>query len=149
MPCSDDSCQGVSAPEVDQVRRPPDPGRFHRRGSSVSKVMKHVLQFVLRRKLDSDQSSTFPDLRFCCSTQGVSQHALHHVGVGGHRDGVPGLHQQGLNIVGQPWHLEKFKMTELMSIGKEEYFGISILNSEEDIAGRHNEALRHCPDLQR
>ena len=40
-------------------------------------------------------------------------------------------------------------MTELMSIGKEEYFGISILNSEEDIAGRHNEALRHCPDLQR
>ena len=40
-------------------------------------------------------------------------------------------------------------MTELMSIGKEEYLGISILNSEEDIAGRHNEALRHCPDLQR
>ena len=36
-----------------------------------------------------------------------------------------------------------------MSIGKEEYFGISILNSEEDIAGRHHEALRNCPDLQR
>ena len=40
-------------------------------------------------------------------------------------------------------------MTGLMSIGKEEYLGISIFNSEEDIAGRHNEALRHCPDLQR
>ena len=40
-------------------------------------------------------------------------------------------------------------MTELRSIREEEYFGISILNSEEDIAGRHNEALRHCPDLER
>ena len=40
-------------------------------------------------------------------------------------------------------------MTELRSIREEEYFGISILNGEEDIAGRHNEALRHCPDLQR
>ena len=120
MPRSDNSGQRIGAPEVDQMRCSSNASRFYRGASSEPKVMQHKWKFVLKQNMIADTMNEIPQhclapftlhvsslyLRVCCAGKRLGQHLLHHEGVGGNCDWVPGLHQQSLHIVGQPGHLQ-------------------------------------------